>query len=183
MNKLKHGYKLTLALLLITLLSACGGEYHSEHEHYRDPVYVDYYPTLYSFDMIDTYGTHSAYEDIHLALSPYVNGGLFEVEWDVNYSDDYYIDLRINDINSIHGSRVITSEYCDPIFPCDRDQYQFCEYTPDFYVGCENSVGNYQEDYIGDMIHSIPQDLYFVLQVCDSQRFHCEYETLPVSME
>jgi len=169
-----------VAFVALTI-SACGGTTYIEH--HDDHHYVET-PSLYQFHVIDTYGTNTEFDaPIELALSPYVNSGHFEAYWDLASEGDYFTELRINDIPSTDGSRLITSDMCGPYYPCHDNQYQFCEYTADFDISCETPSGDFQREYVGDMIDDIPDDLYLIFQVCDSSFFYCEYETRRVSME
>ena len=149
---------------------------------YDDDDYVGA-PTLWSFGMIDSFGTNSDFEDTHLALSPYVNDGQFEVFWDVESRDDYFVELRINDQPNTNGSRLITSESCGPFNYCDDHQYQFCDYDSDYSIQCETPNGNIQTEWFDDYIYEQDQDLFMILQVCDSSFFYCEYQTKTVLMK
>ncbi len=135
------------------------------------------------FHVIDTYGTNTEFDNIDLALSPFINAGEFEVFWDVRSDYDYFVELRFNDRPTTDGSRLISSELCGPYFYCDDHQYQFCDYTSGLTLECETSSGDFQYDYIGDLLYTIPQDAYLILQVCDTRFYYCEYDVLPVSME
>lgn len=171
-------------ILLTTGLSACGGAgYHysddgSHHDGYIDP------PYLTDFHIIDTYGINTEFEPgLELALSPYANLGEFEVYWNIVSDEDYFVELRFNDVPSTSGSRLISSDLCGPGLYCDNHQYQYCDYSSDFYIDCENASGDWQGDYIGDWVHSIPQYAYLVLQVCDTSFFYCESEIREIVVE
>lgn len=175
-----------LLALMALALSACGGGSHNTHE---DVVYIEISenfdePELYQFHVIDTYETNTEFdENTFLALSPYVNNGEFEVYWDTHSDDEYVVELLFSESPSPVGARTISTEWCGPYEYCDNNQYQFCEYTSNLYLSCESSNGDYQSNYIGDLLHTFPQDSYLILQVCDSNYFYCEYETRTVSME
>lgn len=173
------------ALAFITIsaifVSACGGddEYYNDHDHHHDDP-----PALRQFDIIDTYGTNSEFDNnTELAISPIINNGEFEIFWRVTSDVDYYVEFRINDRASPNGSRLISSELCGPFSFCHDNQYQFCDYSNSLNVRCESSSNHRQSAYIGDFLPNIPQDAYFILQVCDSAYFYCEYEARHVSIE
>ncbi|MFL0810926.1 MAG: hypothetical protein K6L76_10975 [Agarilytica sp.] len=187
-------FRFSLLLLTGTVLAACGeagyyyeeeivyyeDDYAHEHEevHHLDP------PALYQFHAIDTYETSSEFDtETDLAISPYVNHGEFELYWETHSYDDYFVEFMFNTRPSPIGAEVVTSEWCGPYEYCNNHQYQFCEYTPNLYLSCETPYGDYQSVYIGDRLATIPEDGYFILQVCDSTLFYCEYQALPVSVE
>lgn len=173
-----------ILLLIPLMLAACGGGEHHEDEHYYDDSYSQDEPELYQFHVIDTYQTNSEFDhDTYLALSPYVNAGEFEVYWETESDDDYVVELLFNEHPSPVGALTISTQWCGPYDYCHDNQYQFCEYTSNLYLACETSSGDYQSNYIGDRLQTIPQNAYLILQVCDSNYFYCEYETRSVSME
>ena len=170
-------------MVLTAGLVACHGD-SCYDDCYDEPTHpASYPPTLYSVDMVDTYYTNSEYDDEHLALSPYVNFGEFEVFWDMVSRGDFFVEMKVNTRSDAVGSRVITSDWCSPWSDCYSYQYQYCEYSTDFYLSCETPSGSVQAEYIGDMLHTLPQDLYFILEVCDTSFIYCEYQSFPVLMQ
>lgn len=178
--KLFRRLKALTIVLSAALLSACGaeGDYNDHDDHREDP------PALNQFHIIDTYSTNSEFDtNTDLAISPIINAGEFEVFWQVNSDVDYYVEFRINDRATPDGSRLISSELCGPFSFCHNNQYQFCDYSNSLDISCESSSNRQQTTYIGDFLPNIPQDAYFILQVCDSAFFYCEYEARHVSIE
>lgn len=175
-----------LLLVVCATLFACGEHYddyyHDNGDHHAGNT-VDT-PILHQFHMIDTYGTNSEFDPVtHLAVSPFINAGQFEIFWDTQSTFDYFVEVRINDAPTTDRSRLISSNLCGPDYYCHDHQYQFCDYSSGFDIFCEASDGSLQSEYIGDLIETIPQDLYFILQVCDTGFYYCEYETRAVSVE
>lgn len=171
------------SVLLTAGLSACGGTTYHYSDEGSDHGHIDP-PYLTDFHIVDTYGTNTEFEPgLELALSPYANLGEFEVYWNVVGDEDYFVELRFNDVPSTSGSRLISSDLCGPGLYCHSHQYQYCDYSSDFYIDCENASGDWQGDYIGDWVHSIPQYAYLVLQVCDTSFFYCESEIREVVVE
>lgn len=190
--------KLIAIAATATFLSAChDGHYHAEatyhydDDYYYEDTHVVYYepsynddPVLVGFELIDTYNTNSEFEpDETLFINPYINNGYFDVYWDIFSDYDYFVELRFNTEATTVGSRLITSELCGPGLYCEDHQYQYCEYTSDFYIECESGSGAYDMEYIGDMITQIPQSGYLIVQTCDSSLFYCESQIRHVVME
>lgn len=177
---------LFLIIIAGIIITACGAEgsvsVHDGH-HGNDPVVVDDEPALYEFHLVDTYGVNTEFDNDELALSPYVNGGEFEVFWDVGSDSDYFVEIRFNTEPTTDRSRLISSEFCGPGLYCDSHQYQFCDYTSGFDIRCETSDGELQNEYIGDLLSVVPQEAFIIFQVCDTNFFYCEYDVLPVIME
>ncbi len=176
-----------LAIVLCSLtLMACGGTYYEEESYSYEDDYSHSYdePELYQFHVIDTYETNTEFDnETHLALSPYINTGEFEIYWNADSDDDYFVEFYFNTSPNPIGGELISTEWCGPYEYCHDHQYQFCEYTPSLYLSCESSSGDYHSSYIGNRLTEVPQDAYLILQVCDSQFYYCEYEARQVSME
>lgn len=177
-----------LAFLLV--IAACDDSevraysYHHSETHHHDDTYSARAPELHEFHIVDTYGVDSEFDyDTFLALSPVINQGHFEIYWDIHSEQDYFVELRINDSPSVDYSRLIMSEYCGPYLDCHDYQFQFCDYTNGLNIVCESVDGGIQSEYIGDLLLTIPDDQYLILQVCDTNFWSCEYQAWPVSME
>ncbi|VUD56440.1 hypothetical protein TDB9533_02095 [Thalassocella blandensis] len=176
--------RLTYGVLLLSIigLTACH-EDSCYDDCYDDSTSAPHRPQLYMANMVDTYAVNSEFDNEHLALSPYVNFGEFEVFWDMRSEGDFFVELRVNDIDQSTGSRLITSDWCSPYSDCYHQQYQYCDYSSDFYLTCDTPSDTVQEEYIGDLVKTLPQDLYFIVQVCDTSFIYCEYQSFPVLME
>ncbi|MFT5084881.1 MAG: hypothetical protein ACI9Y1_002937 [Lentisphaeria bacterium] len=194
MNTLSKRIGIFSLIIIAFTLTACGAEVHSslhiEDDYYEDDNYVTEYhpisepPHLFQFHIIDTYGTNTEFDEfIFTALSPYINAGEFEVYWEMESDEDYWVELRINDYPTTDGSLLISSDYCGPYYFCHDQQYQFCEYTPGLSINCETPSEEFHSAYIGGLLYTLPQDLYLILQICDSNFYYCEYETRRVSLE
>lgn len=168
-----------LSMVGVLLLTACGGA-EDCYDCYSEP---EPGPELYAFEMVDTYATNSEFESEPLAISPYVNGGEFEVFWDLWSRGDYIVSLYVNSTNSHFGSVEVSTDWCSYSSQCHDYQYQYCHYSSDFYLGCEISSGGIHEAYIGDLISFVPQTLYFILEACDPEGYSCQSYSLPVRME
>ena len=180
------------------LLSGCNTEGHvSVSANYDDIIYDDaiddtifyndhtHYPTLEYFGMIDTYGISSSKLNAPLILNPYESNGHFEIFWQANFSFDYVVEYRINDAPTITDSTLINSDYCGNNMTCDQDGLQFCDYYANLSVSCDSFsyLERGPEISISHLIHTLPQTLYFITQVCDTAFEQCEYIYRPVLME
>ena len=169
-----------LLLLCILLLTACHDDSY-EHHHYDYPYYD--YPIVH-FDMIDTDGTNSSFESVYdLNISPYINGGHFELFWETLAYSSYSIDIRVNTWPSLIGSQLLYTDTCGSFYLCDNTPILYCDYQTDFDIACESFFGHRQVANIGHLLTDIPQQLYFILDVCDNTSGYCDYQTLPVIME
>lgn len=157
--------------------SGCGGESRAVD----DPHHDDYVPELRVFDLIDSYDTDTAKPNHPpLALSPYLYDGLFDVFWQVNSLEDYTVTLRINNRPSLTNSLVVHSQVCGAGRRCDQGGNWICEYTKDFYMSCDGS--SFERD-IYPLVSKVPQLVYLLLEVCDSNSGYCEYDYYPVTLE
>ncbi|WP_185232337.1 hypothetical protein [Teredinibacter franksiae] len=187
--------KLALIIASLLALTACGAEYAHTGSHYHqvDHQEVEYVvveevvtvidvPELESFDMVDSYGNSSEFTpNKALAVSPYVDNGWFEVYWQADSWDDYWVEYYINNSPSLEAAAYVGSQQCGMGLECEEDGLQFCQYTSDFQLWCD--TGEDQVTDISEMVHAIPQTFYFILQVCDLWYEYCEYSYYPVLFE
>ena len=177
--------KAPLITLLGMVIVMTGCRSGSHGHYYNDIPSTNYVPYLEEFNMVDSYG-EDTYDYLYPApaISPYVDNGLFEVYWFVDSVEDYIVEYRINTSPSVEDSRLINSDICGAGLACDQDGLQFCQYFDDFTITCDSNDNNdfYLID-ISDMIFTVPQTLYLILQVCDIDSYVCEYDYLPVLME
>jgi len=166
-----------LLVCSLLILSAC---HDNDVEYYHD--YSNY--PIVQFDMIDTDGTHSSFGSVYdLNLSPYTNGGRFELFWETLAYGSYKVDIRVNTWPSPIGSQRVYTDTCGTFHLCDETPILYCDYQTDFDIACEGVYGNYQIANIGHLLSDIPQRLYFILDVCDRDTDFCDFQALPVVME
>lgn len=177
---MKKSLYLTAIVALLVAITGCRSSASGGH-HHTNP------PELLEFNMVDSYLVNSGTDPFtQLALSPYIDGGLFEVYWDVYNEDDYVVELSVNDVPDLSGRRVIKREVCGPGLDCDLEGEFYCEYYEDFSMTCDlPSEPNPGERvvYFDDLIQFVPQTLYFILDICDTNSDLCEYQILDVVME
>lgn len=150
-------------------------------------------PELNEFEIIDTGGSDSENVSQSELLvdadeeTPETNEGEFTLYWDVDTNDDYQIDIYINVDDRISGARKIFSDFCDPDDDCHEDQTLECDFQNDLDLVCEDFDDNEIEINIdGDLGVSsgdLPEDLYFILEVCDPFGFDCEDQSLEVRFD
>lgn len=155
------------------LLSACGGD--EEEVRALNPA-----PSLVSFDVVDSYGVDTANSRKSLVIDPYINNGLFDVFWRANSLEDYRVNILINSTPDTRNSIRVYSEICGLGRACDQGGGVICEYTPDFYLSCNNARN--PTDIVG-LIKRVPQSAYLILEVCDLDTPFCSYRYHPVAMQ
>lgn len=172
-------------LIITAFLVGCGGGGGGGGED----VFIEPYdpPSLEAFHVVDSLGQSS--EDIGnpiLFLNPYIDNGQFEVYWDAFSVGDYSVEIRINDVPFIEGSRFVSSDYCGIDLDCDQSGIQFCEYYADFSMSCDPpGTVNPNQGIVrfDDMISTVPQSMYLILDICDTNSSYCEYRVQEVTME
>lgn len=152
-------------------------------------------PELNEFEIIDTSGSNSATDpqsEILVDADEDTMGtredGEFTLYWDVDTNDDYLIDIYINDDDRISGGRKIFSDFCDPDDDCHEDRTLECDFQNDLDLVCEDFDDNETEINITSLSEiddedDLPEDLYFILEVCDPFGFDCEDQTLEVRFD
>ena len=173
--------KLLFSILIVLSLSACragaGGDKHSSYPHDI--------PEIISFDIVDSYLTNSDFEPGPYAVSPYIDDGLFELFWHVESFHPYRVELYLNDRSYPDFGVLMSSAWCGFGESCGNESYQYCRYRDNLSMICElpESFSTYADRDISSLFTEIPEDLYFVLEVCDIDLFYCEYQSLAVSLE
>ena len=154
-------------IFAMLILSGCrSGGYHEVRA--TPPPQRDSKPYLEEFHIIDSFGNDTYdFAVPSPVIDPYVDDGLFEVYWFVDSLEDYIVEYRINNAPFVEDSRIINSDICGIGLTCDQDGLQYCQYYPDFSITCETNDSNqtYVVD-VSDMIETVPQTLYLILQVC-----------------
>lgn len=139
-------------------------------------------PELLMFDLVDSYGFSGQFDpDVALAINPYEDDGWFEIYWEANAWDDYWVEFYVNDRPDWEDAVYFGSQMCGAGFPCDAEGMQFCQYDLDFGLSCDTGENLIAD--ISPLIYAIPQTLYVFLQVCDLDFNYCEYDYYPVLFE
>lgn len=167
----------TAIILLSLTIYGCGGGTKVVHDSTPG---ADFTPHLYAFDILDSYDTDTAYSDAPLALNPYLYHGLFNIYWEVDSLEDYYVELSVNDYSDLTDSILVHSERCGAGLFCDQSGSWMCEYGADLTLSCNDGV---EVTDISLLFNQVPQDLYLILQICDVDSSYCEYDYYPVLME
>lgn len=170
---------LLAAIASIFVLSGCGG---SVHRHVDFPP-----PVLEAFYIVDSYGVDTDLDPFtQPVLDPFFRSGLFEVFWEVDNEDGYFVELSINDRPSLTGREVIADEYCGPGQDCDFFGEFFCEYNADLTMSCDLPTENFpgqRVEYFGHLVDSLPASMYLILDICDTNSDVCEFQILDVVIE
>lgn len=184
--------KIITTLLIICsflFITGCGGTHVVSAAHTNQPVY--YPPELEEFHILDSMLVSTADSDFtETIIDPYIDDGIFDIYWYVNSDADYIVEYFINDIPSMNGSRFIDAEFCGVGLPCDNyEGAGFCQYYTDFSISCSVETPAYTDVnsilepvYFNDLIVTVPQTMYFILQVCDADTLECEYDYRPMTI-
>ncbi|WP_096085624.1 hypothetical protein [Agaribacterium haliotis] len=192
-----------LILSLLFSLSACHEAYYYQESSYVEHGYSEQHPDqhgssssdhqypgsteaprLISFNLVDSY--QNASEQQHtLSISPYIDDGLFETNWQVDSSERHRVELFINNRASLESALRLSSSWCGPNQDCGWDSYQYCYYQQDFSVQCELPQNTELQPAVDTSIlfEQLPESLYLILEICDSELFYCEYRSQPLSFE
>lgn len=161
--------------LLALVLTGCGGGSGEVVVRDYDPT-----PTFKSFSIVDSYGVDSAVSSQPLAINPYQDDGLFDVFWWVGSSENYRINLYLNDRDALGGSILVYTDVCGNTGRCGGDGNAICQYTSDFYMACNDDT---KETDIASLFTRVPQQMYLLMEVCDIDSPFCALRSRPVLME
>ena len=172
---MKFLQKIALTTLLVTLWGCSGGSHHHVDTHYG--------PELYGFYIVDSFGVNSEFDHVTpLELDPEVDGGLFDLYWDVESHDDYRLRVGVNDQPTMHGAEIVGSARCGWGLFCEEDSGFICEYTSFGEVGCglDLAEADYNLVSIDHLLVTYPEARYVKIQFCDLSGDICEVSSLPV---
>jgi hypothetical protein len=158
----------------VLLLAGCGGG-GGEAERVYNPT-----PIFKSFSVVDSYGVDSSLSSRPLAINPYQDDGLFDVFWWVTSTQDYQVNLYLNDRDALGGAIRVYSDVCGSNGRCGGDGNAICQYTSDFYMACNDDR---KETDIASLFSQVPQQMFLLLEVCDIDSPFCTLRSLPVVME
>lgn len=161
--------------LLALALTGCGGGGEVVVVQDSNPS-----PTFKSFSIVDSYGVDSAVSSQPLAIDPYKDDGLFDVFWWVGSSENYRINLYLNDRDALSGAIRVYSDVCGNTGRCGNDGNAICQYTSDFYMACNDDT---KETDISGLFSRVPQQMYLLMEVCDIDSPLCTLRSHPVLME
>lgn len=158
----------------------------------RETVYVephsdeDYGPALYGFYLVDSYLVDTEFDySTPLKLDPRIDEGIFDINWEVESRDDYYVRVKASDSPSMNGGVTVGSALCGQGLPCEEDGHFYCIYTLDFAIGCGFDVVEAEENLRGvDTlidVSRLPQKIFLNFEVCADQG-GCESSSIEVSL-
>lgn len=165
---------ISAAFIVFTLLviSGCGDGSSRAVDRHVD----NYVPELLIYDIVDSYGNDSA--DPEYPFYEILDESVFDVYWEVNSLEDYTVTLILNDRPVPTGGIALHSQVCGAGRRCDQGGGWICDYFDD-YMSCEDAV---------TPVDVLPltrktQNLYLVMNICDSDSPYCEYDYYSVIVE
>jgi hypothetical protein len=126
-------------------------------------------------------GSSTELEDDRVTIDSSINSGNFELVWKVDdddasgYNAYFYVsinsDLSDNDI-------MFYNLYCSEDGDCDHDDDndEDCWFDNNLSLVCDDD----EEVEIDDLIDTLPQDLYIIIEACNS--VECGTEVVPVRL-
>jgi predicted small secreted protein len=128
-------------------------------------------------------GSSTELEDDRVTIDSSIDSGEFELVWNVNDDDassyTAYFYLSIN--SELSNSDIFFHyRYCSENGDCDHDEQnsEDCWFDNDLSFVCEDSDNDEVE--IDDLIDTLPQDLYVIIEACNS--VECDTKAVPVRL-
>jgi hypothetical protein len=128
-------------------------------------------------------GSSTELEDDRVTIDSSINSGEFELVWKVDAdgasSYNAYFYVSIND--ELSDSDIFFHyRYCSETSSCnlDDENYEDCWFDNNLSLVCEDSDDDEVE--IDDLIDTLPQDLYIIIEACNS--VECDTEVVPVRL-
>jgi predicted small secreted protein len=128
-------------------------------------------------------GSSTELEDDRVTIDSSINSGKFELVWKVDDDDasgyNAYFYISIN--SDLSDSDILFYNlYCSEYGDCDHDDDhdEDCWFDNDLSLVCEDDDNDEVE--IDDLIDTLPQDLYIIIEACND--VECDTEVVPVRL-
>jgi hypothetical protein len=128
-------------------------------------------------------GSSSELEDGRVTIDSSIDSGEFKLVWKVDDDDasgyNAYFYLSIN--SDLSDSDIsFYNLYCSEYDDCDHDDdnSEACWFDNDLTFVCEDEDDDEVE--IDDLIDTLPQDLYVIIEACND--VECDTEVVPVRL-
>jgi hypothetical protein len=173
---MKISFKFGMLLLSSFLvLTACGGGGSSS-----TPVSLT--TTINSFSIV---GTSASNAGDPVPINANVNGGNFEVSWDVSSSDAYHVEMYISDDATLDTNTDINilGKNCGSnatFYECSKTANFSCKFKTTNLISCGPiSVANTEVDLM-TYLSTLPKAAYFILDACNGLLTSCKTQAVEV---
>lgn len=169
------------AFVGIMVLTACGGGPNGGNALSSKPSNPT---TINSYIITGTSPTTSAVQPINAG----VNGGDFNVSWNVSSTDPYHVDLYVSYDATLSKTDDIKffGQNCgssSSIYNCDQNASFPCTFTGDNKLSCGTvSAANPQKD-LGSFLINIPQSAYVIMEACNGLFTDCTTSSIAVEFQ
>jgi predicted small secreted protein len=128
-------------------------------------------------------GSSTELEDGRVTIDSSINSGGFELDWKVDdddaggYSAYFYVSIN----SELSDSDILFYNlYCSDYDDCDHDDDndEECWFDNNLSFICEDDDNDEVE--IDDLIDTLPQDLYIIIEACND--VECDTEAVPVRL-
>ncbi len=129
-------------------------------------------------------GSSADLEDGRVTIDSAINNGEFELVWEVDddnargYNAHFFLSVNSN-LDEDNDIRFYTV-WCGEFGRCDHDDRndEECWFDNNLEMVCEDD-DDYEYD-VDELIDSLPEDLYIIIEACNS--VDCDTEAVPVRL-
>lgn len=178
--------KVAFTALVVTMLTACGGDPRGENATDDPPgVNVDTGGNatvrLIDFDVDGTTGGSI------IGINSGVDEGEFFVNWDVEGEGSYTATLYLSEDRELDtfADTFVFSRFCDDGFSCDGDVNNYpCYFGTDNVISCGTAPFFNSSTNISFFLDELPKNGYMILQLCDdTSDTECDEDLVRVQLQ
>ncbi len=162
--------KTATALLLSILLAAC-----VEDTEDNANTTINKFSATSSADSRDT----------SIVIDPAIEGGAFNLQWDIDSSDPYHIELYLSDDSQLSKASDINffGQNCgspSTVYNCNSVGDFDCRFTSENKISCATVNSVNKEKNVTDFMTTLPKDAFIVIEACNGLFDSCKESAIEV---
>jgi len=173
--------KILAAALTSIMLVGCGGGGGGSDTPASNASVNEPQPThINSFNIS---GNELAGED--LSINSGIDNGSFSVNWDVDSSDPYHIELFVSSDSVLSASDTsFFHQNCGslPTFNCGNTGNFECTFSNENKISCGEVTPINQEKDLTSMLGALPADIHIILKACNGLFDDCRATSIEVTL-
>ncbi len=162
--------KTATALLLSILLAACGEDTEDNAN-----------TTINEFSATNSADSRAA----SIIVDPAIEGGDFSLQWDIDSSNPYHIELYLSEDSQLSKSSDINffGQNCgslSTVYNCNSVGNFDCRFTSENKISCGTINSANKEKNVSDFMTTLPKDAFIIIEACNGLFDSCEESAISV---
>ena len=172
-------FLISLIVLMVALITGCGGSGSSIPTTPATQTTV-----LNAFDLTGSDAPTNGVTPINAAI----DNGAFRVEWNVNSSDPYHVDLYISDNNALDEITDIRifNQNCGSIallYNCNAVGSFDCKFTSENKMSCGTVTPTNPDKDLTSFLTTIPQSAFLFIKACNALFDSCKTSSIAIELQ